>query len=128
MSIGSAGLVRPTTYHSINHYQIEIKNDQRECSYKSHFEIVFLGIFSIFSPYYQWVPFILFTMLMLFYVPGFIWRKLNRSCGIDTKVITNSMLEMDPLNSEKRKEAMLSLAKHIDRALTYHREYNHGFM
>ncbi|CAF1469700.1 unnamed protein product [Adineta ricciae] len=111
MSIGSAGLVRHTTYHSINPCQIEIKNDQREC-----------------SPYYQWVPFILFTMMILFYVPGFIWRKLNRNCGIDTKVITNSMLEMDPLNSEQRKEAMLSLAKHIDRALTYHREYHHGFI
>ncbi|UJR37654.1 hypothetical protein I4U23_030351 [Adineta vaga] len=79
-------------------------------------------------PYYQWVPFILFTMMMLFYVPGFIWRKLNRSCGIDTKVITNLMTEMDPLNSENRKEAMMSLAKHIDRGLTYHREYHHGFI
>ncbi len=81
-----------------------------------------------FSPYYQWVPFILFTMMMLFYVPGFIWRKLNKNCGINTKMITKILSDMEPLNSEARKEKMSSLAKHIDKALTYHRDYHHGFM
>lgn len=83
---------------------------------------------SDFSPYYQWIPFILFSMMMLFYIPGFIWRKMNRSCGIDTKVITHIMHEMDPLNNDERKEAMSSLAKHIDKALAYHRDYHRGFM
>ena len=81
-----------------------------------------------FSPYYQWVPFILFIMMMLFYIPGFIWRKMNKSCGMDAKVVTHMMSEMDPLNTEKRKEAMNALAKHIDTALAYHRDYHHGFM
>jgi hypothetical protein len=67
-------------------------------------------------------------MMMLFYIPGFIWRKMNRNCGIDTKVITSLMAAMDPLDNDKRKDAMNSLAKHIDKALTYHRDYNHGFM
>jgi len=67
-------------------------------------------------------------MMMLFYVPGFFWRKMNKNCGIDTKVITKIMSEMDPLDDEKRKDAMTSLAKHIDKALTYHRDYYHGFM
>ncbi|CAF0807425.1 unnamed protein product [Adineta steineri] len=79
-------------------------------------------------PYYQWVPFILFIMMMLFYIPGFIWRKLNRNCGIDTKAITNIMSGMDQLNSENRKDPMISLAKHIDKALTYQRDYHHGFI
>jgi hypothetical protein len=67
-------------------------------------------------------------MMILFYVPGFIWRKMNRSCGIDAKIITKVITDMDPLNDEIRKEAMKSLAKHIDQALNYHREYTHGFM
>jgi hypothetical protein len=112
-------------------------------------------------------------MMMLFYIPGFIWRKLNKNSGIDTKVITSLMSGMDPLgskkgkdtsnsekgkdasNSEKGKDAsdsekgkdasgsekgkdasdskeqkdvIASLAKHIDQALTYHRNYHHGFM
>jgi len=79
-------------------------------------------------PYYQWVPFILFTMIILFYLPGFFWRRLNRSCGINTKMITHTLAEMDQMDSEKRHDAMNSLAKHIDIALGYHREYEHGFM
>ena len=67
-------------------------------------------------------------MMMLFYVPGFIWRKINKNCGIDTKVITSIIKEMDQLNNEKRKDPMNSLAKHIDKALTYHRDYYYGFM
>jgi len=79
-------------------------------------------------PYYQWVPFILFVMMTFFFLPGFIWRKMNQNCGIDTKVIGKAIGEMDPLNSEKRREAMQSLVKHIDKALIYHRDYHHGFM
>lgn len=67
-------------------------------------------------------------MMMLFYLPGFIWRKMNQNCGIDTKVISKAVNEMDPLNSEKRREAMQIIVKHIDKALTYHRDYHHGFM
>lgn len=67
-------------------------------------------------------------MMMLFYVPGFIWRKMNKNCGIDSKIVTKALAEMDPLNSEHRKEPMAALVKHIDKALTYHREYHHGFM
>ncbi|CAF1260948.1 unnamed protein product [Rotaria sp. Silwood1] len=79
-------------------------------------------------PYYQWVPFILFGMMILFYIPGFIWRKINRNCGIDTKVITSIIADMDPLHSENRQDAMNMLVKQIDKALTYHRDYHHGFM
>ncbi len=53
---------------------------------------------------------------------------MNKNCGLDTKVITNIMREMDPLNSENRKDTMISLAKHIDKALAYHRDYHRGFM
>lgn len=67
-------------------------------------------------------------MMTCFFLPGFIWRKMNQNCGIDTKVIGKAIGEMDPLNSEKRREAMQSLVKHIDKALIYHRDYHHGFM
>jgi len=39
---------------------------------------------------------------------------------MDTKVITNLMTYMNSLNSEHRKDIMISLAKYIDKALTYH--------
>ncbi|CAF0803749.1 unnamed protein product [Adineta ricciae] len=79
-------------------------------------------------PYYQWVPFILLCMMFLFYVPGFIWRNLNKACGINTKVITKMVTDMDQLDGEKREAAVRALAKHVDKALAYHREYEYGFM
>ncbi|CAF2059883.1 unnamed protein product [Rotaria magnacalcarata] len=79
-------------------------------------------------PYYQWVPFILFFMMMLFYIPGFLWRKMNRSCGLDTKVVTSILADIDPIDGENLKDSIDVLVKHIDKALTYHRDYYHGFM
>jgi len=79
-------------------------------------------------PYYQWVPFILLCMMFLFYLPGFVWRNLNKGCGINTKVITKMVNDMDQLDGEKREKTVRALAKHIDKALAYHREYEHGFM
>ncbi|CAF1074304.1 unnamed protein product [Rotaria sordida] len=78
-------------------------------------------------PYYQWVPFILLCMMFLFYLPGFVWRNLNKSCGINTKIITKMVTDMDQMDGEKREITVRSLAKHIDRALAYHRDYDHGF-
>jgi len=79
-------------------------------------------------PYYQWVPFILLCMMFLFYLPGFVWRNLNKACGINTKIITKMVTDMDQLDGEKREKAVRALAKHIDKALAYHREYEYGFM
>ena len=47
---------------------------------------------------------------------------------MNTKVITKMVSDMDKLDGEKRVEAVQALAKHIDRALAYHREYNHGLL
>jgi len=35
---------------------------------------------------------------------------------------------MDQMDGEKREKAVRALAKHIDKALAYHRDYDHGFM
>jgi hypothetical protein len=84
--------------------------------------------FSFVSPYYQWVPFILLCMMFLFHIPGFVWRNLNKACGINIKVITKMVTDMDQLDGDKREQAVRSVAKHIDKALAYHREYEYGLM
>lgn len=81
-----------------------------------------------YSPYYQWVPFILLAMMFLFYLPGFIWRNLNKACGINTKLIVKMITDMDQLDGEKREKSIRALAKHIDKAFAYHREYEHGLL
>lgn len=67
-------------------------------------------------------------MMMMFYVPGSLWRKMNRSSGINTKMITKILADMDQLDDEKRKDSMDSLVKLINHGLTYHQDYYHGFM
>lgn len=41
--------------------------------------------------YYQWTPFILLLMAMLFYLPRMIWRSLNDKSGLDLQNITNAV-------------------------------------
>jgi hypothetical protein len=67
-------------------------------------------------------------MMFLFCLPGFVWRNLNKACRINTKIITKMVTDMDQMDGEKRETAVRGLAKHIDKALAYHREYEHGLM
>lgn len=41
--------------------------------------------------YYQWTPFILLLMAMLFYFPRMIWRSLNDKSGLDLQNITDAV-------------------------------------
>lgn len=41
--------------------------------------------------YYQWTPFILLLMAMLFYLPRMIWRSLNDKSGLDLQNITDAV-------------------------------------
>lgn len=43
-------------------------------------------------------------------------------------MIGQMVSKMDQLNGDKRENAVRALAKHIDKALAYHREYEHGMM
>lgn len=41
--------------------------------------------------YYQWTPFILLLMAMLFYLPRMIWRSLNDKSGLDVQSIVDAV-------------------------------------
>ena len=67
-------------------------------------------------------------MMFLFYLPGFVFCFLNKGCSINTKTILKMVTDLDQLDGEKREKSVRTLAKHIDKALMYHREYEYGFM
>lgn len=67
-------------------------------------------------------------MMFLFYLPGFVWRNLNKTCSINTKAILKMVTDLDQLDGEKREKSIRTLAKHIDKALAYHREYEYGLV
>lgn len=73
--------------------------------------------------YYQWVPFILALMALLFYAPFVFWHLLAKPSGLDAKTVMKTINSMDPSSAESRDKTMRNAVKLIDRAIDYHREY-----
>ncbi|CAF1323730.1 unnamed protein product [Didymodactylos carnosus] len=76
--------------------------------------------------YYQWVPFILLGMMLLFSFPSFMWISINRSCGINTKTLTKLIRDLDHLNPDSHQPKIRTLTQHIDKALAYHYQSKNG--
>ena len=49
--------------------------------------------------------------MFLFYLPGFVWRNMNKSCGINTKVITKMVADMDQMDGEKKRKSCTCFSK-----------------
>jgi len=73
--------------------------------------------------YYQWVPFILAFMALLFYVPFCVWHLLAKPSGLDAKTVMKIIYSMDQSSSESRDKTMRNSVKLIDRAIDYHRDH-----
>jgi hypothetical protein len=73
--------------------------------------------------YYQWVPFILAFMALLFYLPFAIWHLMAKPSGLDAKSVMKIVSAMDPANSDSRDKTMRNAVKLIDRAIDYQRDY-----
>lgn len=131
ISTGFVGLVLHIMLDLIDLYQVDMKQNHLNCMFhrtKKKRKLKQFPYFYLFSAYYQWVPFVLLCMMCLFYIPGFIWRNLNKRSAINTKFMTTIVNDMDQMDGEKREKAIRALAKHIDAALAYHRDYDHGFV
>jgi hypothetical protein len=73
--------------------------------------------------YYQWVPFILALMSLLFYTPFTVWHLLAKPSGLDAKTVMKIINSMDASSAESRDKTMRNTVKLIDRAIDYHRDY-----
>lgn len=73
--------------------------------------------------YYQWVPFILALMALLFYAPFAVWHVLSKPNGLDAKTVMKIVAGMDASSSESRDKTMRNAVKLIDRAIDYSRDY-----
>ena len=52
--------------------------------------------------YYQWVPMFLLGEALLFYLPGVLWRILNRKSGVEIAQLVDVGREMDKMDDRER--------------------------
>ena len=77
--------------------------------------------------YYQWIPFILLLMSVLFYIPSVMWHAFATKTGFDIANLVKTLHSMEQLNPDIRDRTLRYIAKHIDRALEIQREMGTGF-
>lgn len=76
--------------------------------------------------YYQWVPFILTSMALLFYVPFAIWRLMSKENGVQTKSVMKMISSMDQADPMAREKGINSVCKIIDHSIQINRDWSDG--
>ena len=100
-----------------------IKN--KDYSFVQYLSMMFFFLFHL--AYYQWIPFILLLMSVLFYIPSVLWHALATKTGFDIANLVKTLHSMEQLNPDIRDRTLRYIAKHIDRALEIQREMGTGF-
>ena len=129
MPIISVGYPIPIMSHSKVLYPADMMNDRNilVCHLIDSLENISMLIFDLFLAYYQWIPFILLLMSILFYIPSVLWHALATKTGFDIANLVKTLHSMEQLNPDIRDRTLRYIAKHIDRALEIQREMGTGF-
>uniref|UniRef100_A0A0K0EWS6 Innexin n=1 Tax=Strongyloides venezuelensis TaxID=75913 RepID=A0A0K0EWS6_STRVS len=73
--------------------------------------------------YYQWIPFVMALAALLFHIPASFWRMLSPQTGINLSLILSLACSDSNVDPAVLKKNVDILARHIEEALDYQREY-----
>jgi hypothetical protein len=67
--------------------------------------------------YYQWVPFVLALMALMFHIPHFVWRSINFLSGLSVRAVVSMAAEATNKDPEGRKDTVELTAAHMREAM-----------
>ena len=67
--------------------------------------------------YYQWVPFMLAIMALLFYLPSLIWRLMHWSAGVNVQSLVTKACDASSVDPSARNDTITMLARYIEDSL-----------
>ncbi|VDD86381.1 unnamed protein product [Enterobius vermicularis] len=69
--------------------------------------------------YYQWVPIVLALQALMFFIPAWIWKTLNKQSGLDLDTIVKEAKKVRAAKSEDRKTEISKLSLYISENLEF---------
>ncbi|GMT35401.1 hypothetical protein PFISCL1PPCAC_26698, partial [Pristionchus fissidentatus] len=80
--------------------------------------------------YYQWVPIVLALQAIMFYVPNWLWKTLNKQTGVDIECAVEDARKLRTLGCDARKKEAEKLADYMEEALGMKSEHTkyHRFL
>ncbi len=79
--------------------------------------------------YYQWLPFMLFALAFLFYLPRPVWAFLGKKSGISVVSLTDSAIEyFDASESQEKERHLTYIVEQMQTFLKVQRSFGHSYL
>uniref|UniRef100_A0A915PVJ1 Innexin n=1 Tax=Setaria digitata TaxID=48799 RepID=A0A915PVJ1_9BILA len=69
--------------------------------------------------YYQWVPIVLLLQALMFFIPQWIWKTLNKQSGVDLDTIVKGAKNLRASKCTERKKELEKLALFVEECLEF---------
>ncbi|VDN07394.1 unnamed protein product [Thelazia callipaeda] len=74
--------------------------------------------------YYQWVPIVLVLQALMFFIPAWVWKTLNKQSGLDLDAIVKETKNLRASKSDERKKELKKLSSFIAECLEFDKPHS----